>query len=97
MLTGKQKHYLRGLAHKQKPIVAIGQNGASESVVAEVTLALDHHELVKIKLPVITRTQKIQLIEQLCQQTGAQAVQSIGRIGVLYKSAKEPKIALPNA
>ena len=48
-LTGSQKKYLRGLAHGQKPVVFIGQNGLSESVVKAAIESLDHHELIKVK------------------------------------------------
>lgn len=95
MLTGKQKHYLRGLAHKRKPAVAIGQNGVTDSVIAELEQALAHHELVKIKLPPLAKKERKQLITQLSSNTQATEIQSIGRIGVLYRAAKKPKIELP--
>ena len=49
-LSGKQKNHLRGLAHALNPVVSIGNKGLTESVAAEVELALAQHELIKIKL-----------------------------------------------
>jgi RNA-binding protein len=94
-LTGKQKHYLRGLAHNRKPVVTIGAAGVSATVVREVDQALDHHELLKLKLPAGDREQRQELLQQICQQTRAELVQLMGRIGTVYRRATEPKIALP--
>ena len=48
-LTNNQKKYLRSLAHELKPFVMIGQQGLSESVLAEINSTLLKHELIKIK------------------------------------------------
>ena len=50
MLTGKQKRHLRALGHKLKPLVLIGKKEIEEALVTEVNAALDHHELIKVKL-----------------------------------------------
>ena len=50
-LTSFQKRYLRGLAHSLSPVVMLGQKGVTPSLVAELGLALNHHELVKVRLP----------------------------------------------
>lgn len=36
VLTGKQRHHLRGLGHALKPIVQIGKSGIDDGVVAAV-------------------------------------------------------------
>ena len=51
-LTGKQKNYLRGVAHNLNPIVTIGGKGLTDAVMNEVELALEQHELVKVKIEV---------------------------------------------
>ena len=48
-LTGKEKKYLRGLAHALNPVVIIGKNGFSEQIEAQIDEALTAHELIKIK------------------------------------------------
>ncbi len=51
-ITKTQQKFLRSKAHHLKPVLWIGQNGLTESVTAEIELALNHHELIKIKLRV---------------------------------------------
>lgn len=50
ILNNKQKQYLKGLAHSLKPVVLLGQHGLTEGVLAEIDLALNHHELIKVKV-----------------------------------------------
>jgi RNA-binding protein len=56
MLTGQARKYLRGLAHSLKPVVLIGQKGASPSVSQALEQALLKHELVKVKFKSIIAT-----------------------------------------
>lgn len=95
-LTGKQKNYLRGIAHTMNPIVMIGGKGLTEAVMNEVELALNHHELVKIKLPSNSKSEKVALLAQITSQSNSQPVQLIGRVGVIYRAGDEPKITLPS-
>ena len=50
MLTGKQKRYLRGLGHNLKPVVMIGKSEITDTLLQETDAALEHHELIKVKL-----------------------------------------------
>lgn len=93
-LSGKQKNQLRGLAHKLKPIVAIGSAGYSESIKAELDLALGHHELLKLKIPALAKKERDELVTTICSETNSEFVQAIGHIIVLYRPATEPKISL---
>ena len=49
-LSTKQKQHLKGLAHPLKPVVLLGSNGLTEGVLAEIEQALEHHELIKVKI-----------------------------------------------
>ncbi len=40
-LKGSQRKYLRGLAHSYKPLVQIGKEGLSESVIRAIDTALE--------------------------------------------------------
>ena len=95
-LTGKQKNYLRGVAHNLNPIVTIGGKGLTEAVMNEVELALTHHELVKVKMPSNNKAEKVALLAQITGQSNSEPVQIIGRVGVIYRANKEPKIVLPS-
>ena len=49
-LSNSQQRYLRGLSHGLKPVVMVGGKGLTVGVLAELELALEHHELVKVKI-----------------------------------------------
>lgn len=94
-LTGKQRNTLRGLAHHLKPVIMVGDAGVTEAVFNEIKQALDHHELIKIKLRVGDRNDRRAALENICNETGAEAVQEIGQIAVIFRAAPEPVIKLP--
>ncbi len=95
-LTGKQKNYLRGIAHSKNPIVTIGGKGLTKAVMSEVELALDQHELLKIKLPTNSKAEKVALLAQITSQSNSEPVQLIGRVAVIYRATDEQKITLPS-
>ena len=95
-LSKNQLKFLRGLCHDLKPVVMLGQKGLTEAVLNELDIALDHHELVKIKLSVDDREARKQIIEEICMHTRAEPVQSIGKTVSVYRAnSKEPVIHLP--
>lgn len=96
MLTGKQRQFLKGLAHPLSPIVRVGRGGASESVIAETKKSLDIHELIKVRIDVDDSSDRKALAAELAHAVDAQLAGTIGKIAVLYKArAEEPSIELP--
>ncbi|MBE0618937.1 MAG: YhbY family RNA-binding protein, partial [Proteobacteria bacterium] len=49
-LTGKQARFLRALGHGLEPLVTVGKEGVSETVVASLEVNLVAHELVKLRI-----------------------------------------------
>lgn len=97
-LTPKQARYLRSLAHGLSPVVQIGASRVSEAVIAKVDEALEHHELIKIKIHRAERDELKEAATELCARTGADLAQTIGHVLVLYRPRKKkPAIALPTA
>ncbi|MDP0305006.1 ribosome assembly RNA-binding protein YhbY [Glaesserella parasuis] len=94
-LTTKQKQFLKGLAHHLSPVVMLGGNGLTEGVLAEIENALDHHELIKVKIAGADREMKQLIIDAIVRETKAVEVQTIGHILVLYRQSEEKKISLP--
>lgn len=94
-LAKKQLTHLRQLAHEIKPIIIIGNKGLTESVMEEIKLALEHHELIKVRVNAGEREARTEMIEQIKNECDAEIVITIGHIVGLYKPAKEPKIILP--
>lgn len=78
------KKKLKSEAHSLKPVVMIGQSGLTDAVLAEIELALDHHELIKIKIRAERDERKL-ISEKICTQSGAELIQSIGQIVVIYR------------
>ncbi len=90
-----QRHHLRQLAHDIKPIVIIGNKGLTDSVMEEINLALEHHELIKVRVNAADKADRNSMIEKIQQHCDAAIVITIGHIVGLYKQADEPKIILP--
>ncbi len=87
---------LRAIGHKLKPIVTVGGNGLSETVIAELDRALTQHELIKVKLAVGSREAKAAVSAELCDTMGAELVQGIGNIILVLRRAENPDPRLSN-
>jgi RNA-binding protein len=96
-LNNQQIRHLRGLAHHLKPVIMVGEKGLSENLLAELERALEDHELIKVTIAGAEREDRRALTDELCEHSGAQVVQIIGRISVLYRAAKKPVLSLPKA
>jgi RNA-binding protein len=95
-LTAAQKRHLRALAHPLKPVVLLGAKGLTDPVVAEVDGALEHHELIKVKMAADDRAARDAAIAELARRCGAELVQRVGHTATLYRRSREqPQIVLP--
>lgn len=94
-LSNKQKQHLKALAHHLNPVVLLGANGLTEGVVAEIDMALEHHELIKVKIPGDDREMRKAIVEAIVRETDAIAVQVIGKTVILFRPSDEQKITLP--
>lgn len=65
ILSTKQKQFLKGLAHHLSPVVMLGGNGLTEGVLAEIDNALNHHELIKVKIAGADRETKQLILMRL--------------------------------
>jgi RNA-binding protein len=83
-VNSADKKKLRAEAHTLKPVVMIGQSGLTATVLAEIELALDAHELIKVKIRA-ERDERKMIIEKICSDTGAELIQTIGQIAVIYR------------
>ena len=83
-MNSVDKKKLRAEAHTLKPIVMIGQSGFTAAVLAEIELALDSHELIKVKIRAERNERKL-ISEKICSDTGAELIQTIGQIAVIYR------------
>ncbi|QJQ95412.1 MULTISPECIES: ribosome assembly RNA-binding protein YhbY [Halomonadaceae] len=88
-LSQAQKKAFRSIGHHLNPVVTVSENGISEGVIAELERALNDHELVKIKLAIAERDERSAMLEELIAQSGAERIQTIGKMALLYR--RNPK------
>jgi RNA-binding protein len=96
MITNNQKKYLRKLAHQKDTAIWIGQKGLTENVSKEIETALDHHELIKLKIRLGDREARDKLIDQICVDNHAMLIQKTGNVASIFRQNTEsPQISLP--
>jgi RNA-binding protein len=95
-LTTSQIRYLRGLAHPMRPVLQLGGKGVTANVLKELDHALNDHELVKVRLDGTDRSERTAALTRLVASSGAENVQTIGHIAVLFRrNQDQPRLALP--
>lgn len=96
MLTGKQKRYLRSLAHHLDPVFQVGKGGVNEHLIRHIEEAIEKRELMKISVLNNCDEEPKDIAVQLAEQSGSELVQVIGKTIVLYKESQDNKtIELP--
>lgn len=96
-LIGSQRKYLRGVAHGYRPVVQIGKEGLSESVVRAIDDALEARELIKVKIAA-ERDEREQLVPVIEARVDCECVGTVGRMAILYRQQPDPekrKIVVP--
>ncbi len=83
-MNSAQKKRFKAQAHSLKPVLTVGQSGLTESVLKELEITLDTHELIKIKVRA-DKEQRIQIRDQIIIESQAELIQSIGQILVIYR------------
>jgi RNA-binding protein len=89
-LSSSQRKWLRGQAHTLKPIVQVGKQGLTESVLRQVDEALSDHELVKVQAAA-PREEKEAMAERLAEELGADVAGRIGHIIILFRQNEDPE------
>lgn len=89
MLSSKERAALRSRANTAEVILHIGKGGITEAVIAQTREALLARELVKGKVLETAGLSAREVCDALCEATGADPVQSIGTVFVMYKKAPE--------
>jgi len=82
------KKTLKAQAHSLNPVVMIGQSGLTAAVLAEIEIALNSHELIKIRIRA-EREDRKQITEKICTDTKAELIQAIGQIAIIYRKNPE--------
>ncbi len=90
-LRGKQKRYLRSQAHHLNPIFQIGKGGLNQAVIVQIEEALEKRELIKITILQNSDETVEKVAERIEAEIGCNAVQTIGRVIVLFKASSREK------
>jgi RNA-binding protein len=91
VLDSSQRSALRSAAHPLKPVVLLGAQGLTEAVLAEIDRNLSAHGLIKVKVPGDDRSQREELLLQICDVLGAAPVHHLGKTFVLFRpTADDP-------
>lgn len=91
-MTGKERATFRAQANSLKPLFHIGKSGMNEGVIRQTDDALRARELIKVKVllessPITPR----QAADELAAAVGAEVIQVIGGVIVLYRESPELK------
>ena len=84
-LTGKQRRHLRALGHHLSPVLQIGYEGLTDSVVTQANAQLDAHELIKVRVSEASPLPRHEAASQLASATHSQLAQVLGRTFLLYR------------
>ena len=95
-IRDRDKKRLRRIGHHLKPVLISGDKGLTETFLEELEGRLEDHELIKVKINASTREQRAGMVESLCESTGADLVQRIGNIALIYRAAAKPDPKLSN-
>lgn len=85
MLDAADRKALRARAHHLDPVIMIGEAGLTRAVLDETDRALRTHELIKVRVLGDDREQRQAMSTEICSALGCAAVQSIGKLLVLYR------------
>lgn len=92
MITTKQRSVLKSMANSLKPLVTIGKEELSDSVLAEIETALYHRELVKIAALQNCGASAKDMCAEVCEKLGCEPVLVIGSRFVVYKRSEKENI-----
>lgn len=95
-LDNSTRKWLRRIGHDLTPVVTLGEKGLSDGVRNEIERALADHELIKIRIPGSDRERRRRLIAETVAAAGAECVQTIGHVALLYRKAERPDPRLSN-
>lgn len=88
-LTPIRRKELKAQAHGLDPVVLIGGNGLTAAVLKEIDVSLKAHELIKVHVAGEDRESRTTMMNEICGALGAESVQLIGRMLVLYREKPE--------
>lgn len=91
MITGKQRAYLRKMAHTLEPIFQIGKEGLTDAFIDGVDKALTKREILKVHILETALLDTRETCDEVARRLGAEPVQAIGNKFIIYRRSDEEK------
>lgn len=88
-LSNKQKKFLKGVAHHMRPLVQVGKNGCTDSLIKELDNVLASHELVKVKIMTDDQSDFQSLASELEKSTNAELIQKVGHMALFFRQKED--------
>jgi RNA-binding protein len=88
-ISNTKRKELKKKSYSLKPIIMIGQNGLTDSVINEIDNALDTHELIKVRTRGSDKDERTQQCLKIKEKLNADIIHRIGFITVLYRPTPE--------
>ena len=92
-LSPGERRTLRAKAHHLHPIVSIGLLGLTPAVLHEIDVSLKAHELIKVRVWSDARAERDAMLNRICDELGAAAVQHLGKLLIVWRPAPKKEEA----
>ena len=92
MITTKQRSKLKAMANTLRPSVTVGKDDLTENVIKEISVALYHHELIKVAALQSCSTSAKVMCEKVCEILQCEPVLCVGNRFVVYKHSDKDGI-----
>ena len=89
MLTSKERAELRSQATTLDTTLMVGKSGITDALIAETENQLDSRELVKGKVLEGAMMTPREVLDELCEATGAEGIAVIGTKFVIYRFSEK--------
>ena len=91
-MTSKERKVLSGMGQKIDPIFQIGKNGLDGVIIKELSDALEARELIKVSVLRNCDFTAKELINDLCEELGAEPISCVGSKMVIYRRSSRKDI-----
>lgn len=88
-MTTKQRAALRSMGATMEPVLHIGKDGITPTVIKQCWDALEARELIKVQVQRGAPYTAREACDELCEKVHADPVQVIGNRFVIYREARE--------
>lgn len=88
-LSPATKKALKAQAHHLEPVILIGQKGITHTLLQEIDVTLEHHELIKIRIQQGDKELREEFALKIADALNAEYIAHIGRVLIFYRKKKE--------